>query len=632
MFVVSISVYAVDTFTAINLLAFDRWAGQIKPTIPFSISRWIFAGCIILSFLFLIYRWIRAIRVMRQGGVAKSYLDPLAVRVQCIRMGKEGRGWKRFLVFAELTKSRKGADYVALFAHYSFEAWMRILFAEGPRQVVNALTLYTVMQLNLIPVGEHAAEKGTSPFVQFFLNIGLLAEKDKLQAVILFGMLWTLIIWVIEVLSLIVAVVLYLLFLWHHIPSGDGGLSGYCRKKINRRMERVVRVKIDKALKKENEILAREQARAAREGGVGDIKKQPTLPNLDPFGDGPVPGLSRQTTMTTLPEYTSRPQTARYSDDSLNSDVPPMPAHGLPGRSAHQRTATHASEQSFASYTSNAPLMGSAEQMGYGGDQVQTPMSNISTPWSAHPSNRSVTNGSQFSQRSFTPAGPPRPGTAQSGRTTPGTYQMDNMSRPGTSSSHRGPMRRPSDMEPLPPLPNSRSTTPYAPSASATSNHAPSWSQSSYEGSFDSQGRRTPANTLNPYFPPTVESEISVRGPEMRSHTPAGAPPGRGLNTYMQPTLPRLQTSGTMNTTTYKPYTPDSSAGPTPTPSLSHPFNSSYREYDRPPTAQSQRRRGPSDPQSGTTLQSATSLGPGYQPYIPPVQQGSNVNDSINRY
>jgi len=124
---ISVSVYSVDTFTAINLLVFDRWSGRIKPAIPLEISRWIFAGCIILSFVLLFYRWLRAIRVMKGSGVAQSYLDPLAVRIQSIRMGKEGRGWKRFLVFAELTKSRKGADYVALFTFYSFEGKQSIL-------------------------------------------------------------------------------------------------------------------------------------------------------------------------------------------------------------------------------------------------------------------------------------------------------------------------------------------------------------------------------------------------------------------------------------------------------------------------------------------------------------------------
>lgn len=64
---------------------------------------------------------MRAIRVIKQGGVAQSYLDPLGVRLQSIRMGKNGRGYKRFLVFADLTKSKKGADYVALFTYFSFE-------------------------------------------------------------------------------------------------------------------------------------------------------------------------------------------------------------------------------------------------------------------------------------------------------------------------------------------------------------------------------------------------------------------------------------------------------------------------------------------------------------------------------
>ena len=119
--IISISVYAIDMFTAINLLVFNKWSGDIKPAVPFRYSRWIFTGCIILSLVLLVYRWIRAIRVIRGGSVAQSYLDPLAVRIQSIRVGQEGRGWRRFLVFTELTKSKKGAEYVALFAHFSFE-------------------------------------------------------------------------------------------------------------------------------------------------------------------------------------------------------------------------------------------------------------------------------------------------------------------------------------------------------------------------------------------------------------------------------------------------------------------------------------------------------------------------------
>ena len=118
---ISVAVYLVDAFTAANLLFFNRWSGQVQPLIPFYIARWVFAGCIILSWILLGYRWLRAIRVMKRDVVAASYLDPLAVRVQSVRMGKNGRGWRRFLLFAELTKGRKGAEYVALFTFFSFE-------------------------------------------------------------------------------------------------------------------------------------------------------------------------------------------------------------------------------------------------------------------------------------------------------------------------------------------------------------------------------------------------------------------------------------------------------------------------------------------------------------------------------
>lgn len=111
------------------------------------------------------------------------------------------------------------------------------------------------MQLNLIPEGEHAATDGRAPVLQFFVNVGILADSSPEQAVILFGMLFTLIIWVISAISLLIAVVLYLLFLFHHIPSADGGLSGYCRRKINGRMEKIVKVKVDKALKKEKVVI-----------------------------------------------------------------------------------------------------------------------------------------------------------------------------------------------------------------------------------------------------------------------------------------------------------------------------------------------------------------------------------------
>lgn len=560
MLFVSISVYAVDTFTCINLLAFNKWAGQIQPYVPLKYSRWIFAGCIILSFVLLIYRWLRALKVMRGGKIAKAYLDPLAVRVECIRMG-QGRGWKRFLVFAELTKSRKGADYVALFAYFSFEAWLRILLAEGPRVVINGITLYAYADKHFVPKGGDgaaAAPSGTSPFVQFWKNFGILAGQDKLQMAIICGMLWTCFIWLISAISLAVSVILYLIFLWHHIPSDAGGLGGYCRTKINRRMERIVKNKTDKALKKENELRARQEAQAYREGTA--FKREPTLPDIAKGSEPGFPTLSRQTTMTTLPEYTSRPGTAAPPED----EVPPMPAvtpiDGYPPRPGPgpRRHMTNASDASWSSYNSNAPLMGSAGDMAYSpADRVQTPASTVSSPWSARPGPaRNFTDSAQYHDRSFTP-GPPRPGTSQSYRGPNGSYLMEPIARPGTGMSQRSRnVRQSSDSETLPPP---RGMTPVsATPQSATSMNAPLLP--------DAQRTRPAGPNFNPYLSSVSpipehegrESPAFMTGPS-RTTTPMGPP--RSFTPVHQPPLPRLQTPNNMNENPYAPG-PTATAGP----------------------------------------------------------------------
>lgn len=571
---------------------------------------------------------------MRGGKVAKSYLDPLAVRIECIRAGKEGRGWKRFLVFAELTKSRKGADYVALFAYYSFEAWLRIVFAEGPRVVINGITLYAYANANIVPTGSHAAPKGVSPFEQFWKNFAVLAEDDRLQLAIIIGMLWTCLIWIISALSLAMSVILYMLFLWHHIPSDAGGLSGYCRTKINRRMERIVKQKTDKSRKKENEIRARQEAQAFRQG-LGDVKRQPTLPDLGGGSTPSFPSLSRQstmTTMTTLPEYTSRPGTAAPSEKG----IPPMPSmtpvdpNPRPGPTRHM---TAASDASWASYNSNAPLMNSAGDMGHSpADRVQTPASAVSTPWSARPGpGRNFTDFPVHSDRSYTP-GPPRPGTSQSHRGPGGNYQMEPIHRPGTGMSQRSrPVRMSSDSDTLPQPPIRGMTPASAYPQSATSMHAPMLP--------DPQRARTPTANYNPYFPP-VSPIFEHEGRESAAsgtRTPIGGPP-RSMTAGHAPPLPRLQISTPAPPSGgYIAFNPNADNQQTSSPFTTGP--ETYKSYSRPNV---DRVESPASTMSATSYQRSFSrpfsgqLGPNHGNLQPPRQKipdrGGSFDDILDHY
>ena len=288
-----------------------------------------------------------------------------------MRVGKKGQGWRRFLLFTALTKGRKGSEYVALYTYFSFEAWLRIVFADGPRQAINAMTLYTVLRLNLVPAGEHAAPKGHSPVAQFFINVRVLAEGNREQAAVYFGMLFTLIIWVFSALALLLAGLMYITYLWHHIPTSDGSLAEYCRRRIDSRLYKIVGKKIEKALAKENKKKLKDDAKLGG-NGLDPVKRQPTVPILVSPDEkvGSTPPLTRQNTQSTfatqstLPAYESRPNTP--FNPELKRE-PTLPTVGTPPlRPANLRL------DAAASYGPDVPLVPGAADMGYGGSNTQS--------------------------------------------------------------------------------------------------------------------------------------------------------------------------------------------------------------------------------------------------------------------
>ncbi|KAH2126717.1 hypothetical protein KXW66_002310 [Aspergillus fumigatus] len=584
---VSIAVYGVDTFTAVNLLAFSRWAGSIEPAIPFTVSRWIFAVCIIVSFVLLFLRWLHAIRAMRSGSIARSYLDPLAARVQSIRMGRRGRGWRRFLVFAELTKSKKGAEYVALFAYFSFESWMNTVFADGPRQVVNAITLYSVMRMDLLPGGKNSVDDDKAGIIQFFENVKILAEDNNQRAVVLCGMLFTLVIWVLSILKLASAVILYLIFLFHHIPAEDGSLKVYCRRKINARLMRIVRRKVDKALAKSTLDRAPTQPHLA-------LDRKPTLPmvaDLDAEDKAPtVPTLSRSTTQTTLPPYTSRPGTAA---PERNPTLPTLPDVSWTEKPAMSRTVTQSSAHSESTSYSGATAVS-----GY------SPLDRGSLP--APPVPPVPTNVPMPGARSYTPIS--RPPTTRPTR-TPAPPSATNASSRMPTTMHQG------DYEEAP----RRYPDPYSTDAPYDENYGahPSYSaapdpysRSVTRGIAVSPGEDYPTRTLSPQShrgTPQPSSSDPPTSYPVRAYTPGNAgtarPPlavdaaasyaERTYTPVSQRATPRPQQQSSQQQGGYVAFDPSSMAPSQPSAGIRPTHSPVYHAYSGPSSATSP--NGPSN-------------------------------------
>lgn len=227
-------------------------------------------------------------------------------------------------------------------------AWIRVLLCSGPRQVLNALTLKSVYEAQLA-----VSEKNVGDSIMgFFDKIKTLAEDDYRQALILSGMCFTLVVWVFSALFLLAAFLFWILFLWHWIPKTDGGLTGYCERKVTMALMDIVTKKVNKALARQEADRIRAEFKNAKVTGEKPrLDRTATLPDIGAFNEDKLPSmpmLGRNDTMVTLPAYSSRPGTPGGMDQKR-----PIPS----------RTATMASS---ASYSSRAPLVGASSDMGYG--------------------------------------------------------------------------------------------------------------------------------------------------------------------------------------------------------------------------------------------------------------------------
>lgn len=321
------------------------------------------------------------------------------------------------------------------------------------------------MQADLVPTGQHAAPQDHSPVAQFFVNVQLLAGKNREQAVILFGMLFTLVIWVFSALSLLLAVVFYLTFLWHHIR--DGSLSRYCRRKIDSRLHKIVMVKVNKALEKDTRGRPKQQP-----GGLGagilqtDFKRQPTLPVLNTEGQSDIKPLSRQTTDVDTAAFPTRPPTSVPSNVSQTlSREPTVPDvfSSVPRPHLPSRSTTQNSRQSTNSYADDAPLINSAAPPGHSHPSSRRGPSRAESentlPNYKHPA-RSMTGTSQGVPLTSQPNRPPPQNTGLGGgRTAPWPQPTHPQSRRPIPPGN--PFNPGAGRPPGPPRPHRNSTLEY---------------------------------------------------------------------------------------------------------------------------------------------------------------------------
>lgn len=294
---ISLAVLASDVYTTVVLLAYNRWSSSIDPAVPIRISKWIFTGCIILSFLLLIYDFIVAIRIARKRNISRTYINQNARNMYSVKR------YNYFCLFGQITTQRSKTEYLILFVYFTLKGWLKLIFAEAPRQVINALTLYSVLKINEASLLD---------------TLKKIANTSKVEIVVISAMAFSLLVWAINMIALIFslacAIPLYI-----SLKETCSGLEEYCYVRINDRIAELVKVYHLRDLEDLKEANRK-------------LKQQPTLPMiflekkdyLSSFPQKPT-GAYIQTTRDTETEastFVIPPAGMMYYDENTNTQQP----------------------------------------------------------------------------------------------------------------------------------------------------------------------------------------------------------------------------------------------------------------------------------------------------------------------
>jgi len=316
VFFKSFAVYMSDIFTAVTMLTTRTWSNQIFDEctaqtsgcvfIPFNTGKWLFVGCIIFSFLLLGYEARKAKLIVASHDISYAFTNVLANNYYSLR------SYDHFCFFDHISNSTKTSDDFAFFVFFVFKSWKRVLLADGPRQTINALTLYAVW----LAKHKEAQWDITKYFTGNSISTSLLTVTTLFTVIVFLGSLGL----------LIVAGICYIPLLCYI----RGNLKEYCCHKVDKRIDSVIKKRQKKRLD-ENQKHAMKEAR----GDFSHLKNrkgeftskplpQPTLPNLSVDDD-----LDDKSSMHTrvAPSTYTQDSYYYYNSDVKNANPPPMPAY-----------------------------------------------------------------------------------------------------------------------------------------------------------------------------------------------------------------------------------------------------------------------------------------------------------------
>ncbi|KAF0482317.1 pheromone-regulated K+ transporter prm6 [Gigaspora margarita] len=235
----AVLVYIADLYSMTALLLNDTWT-SVKPAISFSISKWIFVGSILMSFILLFLEMKKAYTIVKSGDISFSFTNKIAYRYYTLT------SYAHWCFFQEIQDREKFfPDKVAFHVFFEFKGYKRLLLCDGPRQIINAITVYTILH--------------DKKFSKRLSDYGSVTTRSSIAI-----MSFTVAVFAISVTILFCSFLVYLPLLC----KIRGNLKEYCCHIIDKR--------IGQLLEKQRKVRIADANKKGQHQGP-----QPTIPTLD---------------------------------------------------------------------------------------------------------------------------------------------------------------------------------------------------------------------------------------------------------------------------------------------------------------------------------------------------------------
>ncbi|KAJ1564230.1 hypothetical protein HK096_009021 [Nowakowskiella sp. JEL0078] len=219
----------------------NAWSASL---IPSDTRPWIILASIMLSFVLLFIDWKKAATIIRSQDISYAFTSTIVNRYYVLK------SYPHFCFFKAIKDQRNLSDRLAFFVFFAFKGWKRLLLAELPRQILNALSLIDVLvsfrkkagNSGQIVVKTYTDNQAIDVYISTWVTLFQQSQQNlSVQFPTFLLQTFTVAIWLISFTILLFAFLCYLPLLW----KIRGNLKEYCVHKIDKRITELLKKKSD---------------------------------------------------------------------------------------------------------------------------------------------------------------------------------------------------------------------------------------------------------------------------------------------------------------------------------------------------------------------------------------------------